>query len=168
MCSQVCRHSWELSFPVVFGYGALWHRISSWCRQKLEGSCPRLLLDSCVMRVQGGSFWAEVVILLCSQVLLHSWEISSLSAVFVYGATWHRISSPSVLFLNKYLFTYFYILTILLQHLSLFLSSFQPLLYSPSAIPLMITNLKLIIWFSFVSTYTCICIYVYVYACTNI
>ena len=33
LCSQVCQHSWETSsLPVVFGYGALWHRISS-------GSC---------------------------------------------------------------------------------------------------------------------------------
>jgi hypothetical protein len=29
LCSQMCSHSWETGFlPVVFGYGALWHRIN--------------------------------------------------------------------------------------------------------------------------------------------
>ena len=30
---------------------------------------------------------------LCSQVCQHSWEISSLLAVFVYGSLWHRTIS---------------------------------------------------------------------------
>jgi hypothetical protein len=30
LCSQVCEHSWETSSLLeVFGYGELWHRISS-------------------------------------------------------------------------------------------------------------------------------------------
>ena len=33
------------------------------CRQKLEGSCPRLLLISCVLRAPGGTLKAEVVVL---------------------------------------------------------------------------------------------------------
>ena len=57
LCSQVCRHSWETSsFPVVFGYGKLWDRVSSGCRWKPEVSCPRLLLSSCVLSVPGRSF----------------------------------------------------------------------------------------------------------------
>jgi hypothetical protein len=31
--------------PEVIRYGALCHRISFWHRQKLERTCPRLLLD---------------------------------------------------------------------------------------------------------------------------
>jgi hypothetical protein len=31
--------------------------------QKPEGSCPRLLLGSCVLRVPGGSLWTKVVVL---------------------------------------------------------------------------------------------------------
>ena len=54
LCSQVCQHSWETSsLLVVFGYGVLWHRISSWHRQELEESCPSLLLSSCDLRVLG-------------------------------------------------------------------------------------------------------------------
>ena len=35
LCSQVCEHSWETSFLLeVFGYGELWHRISS--REQIE------------------------------------------------------------------------------------------------------------------------------------
>jgi hypothetical protein len=33
------------------------------CRQKLEGSCPRLLLVSCVLRASDRSLRAEVMIL---------------------------------------------------------------------------------------------------------
>ena len=55
LCSQVCRHSWETSsLLAVFVYVALWHRISSGHRWRLEGSCARQPLDSCVLRVPGG------------------------------------------------------------------------------------------------------------------
>ena len=64
LCSQVCQQSWETSpLLVVFGYVVLCHRISSGHRQKLEGSCPGLVLSSCVLRFPGGSLGAEVVIL---------------------------------------------------------------------------------------------------------
>ena len=34
LCSQVCQHSWETTCLLeVFGYGVLWHRISSRCRK---------------------------------------------------------------------------------------------------------------------------------------
>ena len=60
----LCQYSWETSsLQEEFGYGALWHRISSGHRQQLKGSCPRLLLGSCVMRVPGRSLCAEVVVL---------------------------------------------------------------------------------------------------------
>ena len=68
------------------------------CRQKPEGSCPQLILGSCVLMALGGSllgqefeekWWSY----LCSQVCRHSWETSSLLVVFVYVALWHRISS---------------------------------------------------------------------------
>jgi hypothetical protein len=52
--SQVCPHFWETSsLLAVFGYGTMWHRISSRYRQKPEVSCPRLLLGSCALRVPG-------------------------------------------------------------------------------------------------------------------
>ena len=39
--SQAYLHSWEASsLPELFEYGALWQRMSSRCRCKLEGSCP--------------------------------------------------------------------------------------------------------------------------------
>ena len=55
LCLQVCRHSWETSsILAVFVYVALWHRISSGRRQRLEDSCPRQPLGSCVLRVLDG------------------------------------------------------------------------------------------------------------------
>jgi hypothetical protein len=68
------------------------------CRQKPEGSCPQLILVSCVLMALGGPllgqkfeemWWSY----LCSLVCLHTWETSSLLEVFVYVALWHRISS---------------------------------------------------------------------------
>ena len=54
LCSQVHWCSWEFNFfLMVFGYASLWHRISSQCRWKLEGSCPRPFLGSRVMRALG-------------------------------------------------------------------------------------------------------------------
>jgi hypothetical protein len=54
LCSQVRWRSWEFnSLLKVFRHGSLWHRISSQCRWKQEGSCPRLFLRSCVMRALG-------------------------------------------------------------------------------------------------------------------
>lgn len=53
--SQAFPHSWEASsLLVLLAYEALWHRISFRCRWKLEGSCPRMLLGFCVLRVPGG------------------------------------------------------------------------------------------------------------------
>jgi hypothetical protein len=56
----VCVYSWQVSsLQMVFGYGALWHRLSSGHRQKPEGSRPRLILSYFVLRSTG----AEVVVL---------------------------------------------------------------------------------------------------------
>jgi hypothetical protein len=98
-CKPVCQHSWETgSLPVGFGYGELWHRISSRCRGKLEGSCPQLSLGSCVLMALGGclldqefeqTWWSH----LYSQVCQYSWETNSLSVGFGYGELWHRVSS---------------------------------------------------------------------------
>ena len=49
------------SFLVVYMYVALWHMIISGCKQRLEDSCPRQPLGSCVLRVLGGCLWASVV-----------------------------------------------------------------------------------------------------------
>ena len=47
LCLLVCWHSWEIrSLPAVFGQGELWHRVSSWCRCKQEGSVLWVLLGS--------------------------------------------------------------------------------------------------------------------------
>lgn len=55
LCSQMRRHSWETnSLLEVFVYAALWHRISSGRRPRLEVSCSRAPLSSCVLRVPGG------------------------------------------------------------------------------------------------------------------
>jgi hypothetical protein len=45
----------------IFVYVALWHRISSGCRQRLEYSSPRQPLGSCVLRVLGRFLWASVL-----------------------------------------------------------------------------------------------------------
>jgi hypothetical protein len=93
LCSQVFWHSWEISYLwEEFGYGELWHRVSSGCRRTLEGSCPRLLLSSCVLRSPGRSLDLKWWSYLCSQACQHSWETSFLPVVFEYGALWHRIS----------------------------------------------------------------------------
>jgi hypothetical protein len=68
------------------------------CRQKPEGSCPRLFLGSCVLMALGRSllgqeFEEQWWSYLCSQVCRYSWESSSLLVVFGYGALWHNISS---------------------------------------------------------------------------
>jgi hypothetical protein len=55
LCSQICRHSWETSsLLAAIMFVTLWLRISSWHRWKLEGSCPRSPLFSCVLRVLCG------------------------------------------------------------------------------------------------------------------
>ena len=55
LCSQVCRHYWEMSsLLVVFVHVYLLPRISSEHRNKSEASCPRQPLGSCVQRVQSG------------------------------------------------------------------------------------------------------------------
>ena len=51
------------SLLTVFGYGMLWHRISSGCRWKPEGSCPQVLLHSFALRSPGRSHGAEFVVL---------------------------------------------------------------------------------------------------------
>ena len=40
----------------------LWHRISSGCRGKLQGSCPRPFISTYLLRVLGKSLWAEEVL----------------------------------------------------------------------------------------------------------
>jgi len=49
--------------PAGSVYRQLFHSVSSGCRQKLQGYCPRLLLVSCVLRASGRSCSAEVVVL---------------------------------------------------------------------------------------------------------
>ena len=62
--SQICPHSWETSsIPAVFGYGALWHRISSGCQWRVEFSCPRQPLGSCVLKVLGRFLRVAVLVL---------------------------------------------------------------------------------------------------------
>jgi hypothetical protein len=79
--------SWEISsLPAGFGHGELWDRISSGSRQKLEESCPRMLLGSCVLRAPYGSLRAEVVVLPVFPVVSALLgETSSLLVGFGYG-----------------------------------------------------------------------------------
>jgi hypothetical protein len=61
--SQICPHSWETSsIPAVFGYGALWHRISS-------GRCGTGLAPD------ADSNWKDLVPG-CSSVTL-SWDLQA-------------------------------------------------------------------------------------------
>ena len=67
-------------------------------RQKPEESCPQLILGSCVLMalegfLLGQEFEEKWWSYLCLQVCRYSWETSSLLAVFVFVALWHRISS---------------------------------------------------------------------------
>ena len=97
LCSQGCHHSWETSsLPMVFGYGALWHRISYRHRQNLEGSCSRLLPASVSLGLWAGTSEQKWCSYLYSQASLYYWETSSLLAVFGYGELWHRISSGCI------------------------------------------------------------------------
>jgi hypothetical protein len=51
LLSACCQHSRETnSLLEGFGYGELWHNVNSGHRWKPEGSCPRMLLSSCVLR----------------------------------------------------------------------------------------------------------------------
>ena len=54
--------------------------------------CP----DGNVRMPIGPGIWREVVVLLVLEICRHSWETSSLLAVFVYVALWHRISSGCI------------------------------------------------------------------------
>jgi len=99
LCSQVCQHSCETSFlPARSGYRELWHRVNSVPRQKLEGSCLRVLLGSCVQRAPWGflfdqkceqKWWCH----LCSWLCHHFWETSSLPPGSGYRKLWYRVSS---------------------------------------------------------------------------
>ena len=63
-CSQVCQHYLETSsFLEEFVYLVLYHRISSRQRGKLEISCPRLPLISCVLMISCGTLRAEELVL---------------------------------------------------------------------------------------------------------
>ena len=96
LCSQVCQHSWDTCFlQLVFGYRVLWHRISSGCRQKPEGSCARLPLVSLVQRFLSRSPRAEVVVL---PVLVSTPERPTLSQWYLGCSTG---SAPSGIFLLK-------------------------------------------------------------------
>ena len=79
----MCWHSWETISIQLFGYGVLWHRTSSGCRQKPEGSCPRLLLNS---------WWVPLSRsdgLTCIHRCVHTPGRLALG----YGALWHRNST---------------------------------------------------------------------------
>jgi hypothetical protein len=70
----------------------LCHKISSRHSQKPEGSCSRILLDSCDLRSPGRSLKAEVVVLsvlTCVPALLGT---SYLPAVFGYGSVWITVA----------------------------------------------------------------------------
>jgi hypothetical protein len=68
------------------------------CRQKMEGSCPQLLLVSCVLMALGRSLlgqkfkqkgWSNCVYI----CFMHFWETSSLQTAFVCGVLWYMTSS---------------------------------------------------------------------------
>ena len=89
LCSQVCQHSWETSFPLLgFGYGELGTGSSLGHRWKLEGFCLRLLLGSCVLRAPAGPWEQKWWFYLCSQVCQNSWKTSSILAGFVEVGPW--------------------------------------------------------------------------------
>ena len=67
-------------------------------RYKPEGSCPWLVLGSCVLMALGGSLLVQEFEqkwwhYLCSQVCQHSWETRSLLVGPVCGDLWHRVNS---------------------------------------------------------------------------
>ena len=65
LCLKGCKPFWETSsLLVIFVYVAMWHRISSECRQRPEDSFPRPPLGSCVLSVLGRFLWVAVVALL--------------------------------------------------------------------------------------------------------
>jgi hypothetical protein len=91
--------------------GIIWplcHMIGSWLRQKPEGSCPRLLLSSCVLRSLGGSLWGEVVVIpvltglsaLLGDQLSAPWflcvgpflSVSVCFSIVLHGCFLHRLS----------------------------------------------------------------------------
>jgi hypothetical protein len=60
------------------------------CREKSEGSCPWMLLGSCVLMTLGRFLLGQEFeqmwwFYLCSQVCQHSWETISFPVVFRYG-----------------------------------------------------------------------------------
>jgi hypothetical protein len=62
-------------------------------RQKPEGSCPGLLLSSCVLRYPCEFLGAKVVVLPVITDVQHFWEAHSLLVAFGYRVLWHRIRS---------------------------------------------------------------------------
>ena len=62
-------------------------------RQKPEGSCPGLLLSSCVLRYPCEFLGAKVVVLPVITDVQHFWEISYVLGEFGYGELWYRVSS---------------------------------------------------------------------------
>ena len=89
-------------FPSGFGHGKQWHRVSSRHRRKLEGSCPRLLLGSCVLSALGNSLGAEVVVLpVLTGVPVLPEDQLSLGSIWVWNTVaqdqlwvlWYRIRS---------------------------------------------------------------------------
>jgi hypothetical protein len=87
------------------------------CRQKPEGSCPQMLLDSCVTMVLGRSLLGQefeqkwwhflslqifqlswessslLMVFVCKPLCQYSWETSFLWEEFGYKEVWYRISS---------------------------------------------------------------------------
>jgi hypothetical protein len=96
-------HSWETSFlPMVFEYGALWHRTSfrhcgpgsAPCADRNQKDpVPRCFSVPVSRGLPAGpseqTWWSY----LYSQVCSHFWGNSSILGLFGYGALWHRISS---------------------------------------------------------------------------
>jgi hypothetical protein len=67
-------------------------------RLKLEGSCPRQFIGSCVLMVLfmsllGQEFEQKWWSHLCSQVCQHSWKTCSLPVSSGYEDLWHKFSS---------------------------------------------------------------------------
>jgi hypothetical protein len=93
----MCQYSWETnSLQEEFGYGELWHRVSSRVQTRgiLSPDVPWFLCpdgSGWVPLVPG--IWAEVVVLPVLTGVLALLKDQFSMTVLGYGALWHRISS---------------------------------------------------------------------------
>ena len=98
LCSQLFQHFWGTTFlSGLTGYRELWHSVSSWYRQKMKGSFPRLLYGSSVLSAPGGfllrqefeQWWKSFP---CSQMCQCLSETGSLPAGCGYRVPCHQVS----------------------------------------------------------------------------